>query len=278
MFTLRTFAGTRAHEAFLARADASYLAGGDRRGFFRPSSVLVDSSLPVHGAFRSLFQGPWSGLIIDDLFSISCESLARDQGLPFTSQSELLVREAKKAYLAEGVEGSDSKDQFGQRCFVVAGAQIDSSDPTVRSGNVLVGLPAHRRLALAHASLTVAGDRYISEELASILSGSWVTALLYRRCLMAAIGPLFGLGKKEALPGASSLRPLTSGARQDLVLLSALASAMVSNVAAPTSCEISCSDASLERGAVCSTRVPQAVAEHLEGLVHPPAGKRRGHS
>ena len=47
------------------------------------------------------------------------------------------------------------------------------------------------------SSLIVASSRWISEELASILAGSWVTALLYRRALMAAIGPLFSLGKRE---------------------------------------------------------------------------------
>ena len=105
------------------------------------------------------------------------------------------------------MEGSDSKDQFSRKCFNVAGAQIDATDPTVQAGFVLVGLPSHRR----HASLTVSSGRYISEELASILAGSWVAALLYRRCLMAAIGPLFALGKKEPSFEASALRPLAGG-------------------------------------------------------------------
>ncbi|CAE7933904.1 unnamed protein product, partial [Symbiodinium necroappetens] len=152
---------------------------------------------------------------------------------PQVAASERLLKQAKVAYAAEGVVGSDAKDQFSQRVFCAAGAQIDASPPTVSAGQVLVGLPAHRRLALAHASLTVAADRYISEELASILAGSWVTALLYRRCLMAAIGPLFGLGKRVSQLGGSSLRPLPPAARQDLVLLSVLAPALVSNVAAP---------------------------------------------
>ena len=182
---------------------------------------------------------------------------------PPVAASERLLRQAKKAYAAEGVVGSDAKDQFSQRVFCAAGAQIDASAPTVSAGLVLVGLPAHRRLALAHASLTVAAERYISEELASILAGSWVTALLYRRCLMAAIGPLFSLGKRVSQVGGSLLRPLPSPARQDLVLLSALAPAMVSNVAAPMSPSVSCSDASLAKGAVCSATVELDLAAHL---------------
>ena len=47
------------------------------------------------------------------------------------------------------------------------------------------------------------------------------------------------------------------------MLLSVLAPVMVSNIAAPVSPNIGCSDASLARGAVCRTTVSPAVAEHL---------------
>ena len=273
VFRLKDFLGTQAYVDFLAAADLACAEACRGTSSFLPSAVLVDTNPPVHGAFRSLLQGdhagvemacsghegllraagilgdppggrllnkcpvsvagPWTGLIIDDLFCVSCEQLRPGGDGPPVAASERLLRQAKKAYAAEGVVGSDAKDQFSQRVFCAAGAQIDASAPTVSAGLVLVGLPAHRRLALAHASLTVAAERYISEELASILAGSWVTALLYRRCLMAAIGPLFSLGKRVSQVGGSLLRPLPSPARQDLVLLSALAPAMVSNVAAP---------------------------------------------
>ena len=298
---------------FLASADRAYLEACDPPGSFRPSSVLVSADLKVHGAFKSLFQGdhagvefacsghegllrsagvlgdppggrllnrcpvatrgPWTGLVIDDLFCISCEAVARgpDQGegslpasaRPVVSQGERLLRKAKEAYRKEGVEGSDPKDVFSQRVFTVAGAQIDASPASVQAGCVLVGLPAPRRLALAHASLEVASNRFVSEELASVLAGCWVTALLYRRCLIAALGPLFAVGKKTPETGGSHLQPLGPAARQDLVLLAALAPVMVSNVAAPISCKVGCSDASLEKGAVCTTDVRPAVAEHL---------------
>ena len=70
------------------------------------------------------------------------------------------------------------------------------------------------------------------QSLASILAGCWVTALMYRRPLMAALGPLFALGKREPCQEGSKLRPLPPAARQDLVLLAALAPAMTSNVSA----------------------------------------------
>ncbi|OLP77717.1 hypothetical protein AK812_SmicGene42187 [Symbiodinium microadriaticum] len=248
VFRLRHFLGTQALASFLASADSAYLAACEPPGPFRPSSVLVSSELKVHGAFKSLFQGdhagfefacsghegllraagvlgdlserrllnrcpvsvrgPWTGLVIDDLFCISCEALRPGPSGPLVSSSEELLRKAKQAYAREHVEGSDSKDIFSQRVFTVAGAQVDSSSPAVRSGNCLVGLPAHRRLTLAHASLAVASGRHISEELGSVLSGCWATALLYRRCLMTAIGPLFSVGKKTPDAGGSYLQPL----------------------------------------------------------------------
>ena len=71
-------------------------------------------------------RGPWSGLIIDDLFSISTEEVgAATEGLP--AHSEVLLRRAKAAYDAEGVLGSDHKDQFSAQVCTVAGAQIDAS-------------------------------------------------------------------------------------------------------------------------------------------------------
>ena len=301
VFCLRDFYGAQALSRFLARADSAFISENRGPCGRLPSSVLV-GEVPVHGAFRSLLQGdhagvefacsghegllqsvavlpdpsagrllskcpvatrgPWSGLIIDDLFSISVEEVgAATEGFP--AQSEVLLRRAKVAYDAEGILGSDHKDQFSALVCTVAGAQVDASAETVASGCVLVGLPASRRLALSHVSLQVAAGRWISEQLASALAGSWVTALMYRRPLMAAIGALFELGKRAPLPGGSLLRHLGPAARQDLVLLSVLAPLMVSNVAAPTSCQVGVSDASSKRGATCSAAVPQDVAEHL---------------
>ena len=210
---------SQAFTDYLAQADAQIRLASRALSVFSPSSVLAASPCKVHGTFKSLLQGdhagvefacaghegllrswgvlgdppqgrllnrcpvscsgPWSGLIIDDLFCLSCEDSPDllSGGGNGVAQSEELLRRAKAAYQAEGVPGSDQKDQFGQRVCTVAGAQIDSSRETNAAGLTLVGLPAARRLALAQASLVVASGRWISEELASILSGSCVTAL-----------------------------------------------------------------------------------------------------
>ena len=207
VFELRAFLGCQAHAAYLAHADHSFCAQCPS-GVFKPSSVLVDAEVKVHGAFRSLLQGDhagvefaasghegllrsfgvlgdppqgrllnrcpvassvstWTGLIIDDLFSISCEpavahpdaSLAQpgpSAGHVPASASEVLLRRAKEAYARERLPGSDEKDQFSRRVFTVAGAQVDASPESVAEGGVYVGLPASRRLALSFASLQVA--------------------------------------------------------------------------------------------------------------------------
>ena len=304
VFDLRDLYDTKACTDFIAQADLAARMHSGPGCSFRPSSVLASAGLPVHGAFRSLYQGdhagveyaaeahenllrlhgvlgdpeggrllnrspvavrgPWSGLIIDDLFSVSCERPAAVSELRGgVSESEAIVRRAKAAYDTEGVRGSDLKDVFSQRTFTVAGAQVDASEASCADGLALVGLPAGRRAALAYASLVVASGRHVTEELASLLTGCWVHALLFRRCLMAVIGPLFRLGKKAPTPGASLLRPLPPDARLDLVMLACLSPLMVSNVSAKVSSVVGCSDASLGRGAVCTTEVPDVLAAHL---------------
>ncbi|CAE7356391.1 unnamed protein product, partial [Symbiodinium microadriaticum] len=275
VFSLRDFYGTQALTDYLAQADAEVRQASGALSVFRPSSVLAASPCKLHGTFKSLLQGdhagvefacaghegllrswgvlgdppqgrllnrcpvscsgPWSGLIIDDLFCLSCENAPEllAGASDAEAQSEKLLRRAKAAYTAEGVPGSDHKDQFGQRVCTVAGAQVAESNA---AGLTLVGLPAARRLALSQASLIVASSRWISEELASILAGSWVTALLYRphdlgRC-----------PRCKARPGVASL---------------------VTNVSAPFSPVVSCSDASTARGATCKAPLPPVLSAHL---------------
>ena len=79
--------------------------------------------------------------------------------------------------------------------FKVAGAEVDSSCETVKDGATLVGFPAVKQLALSAASLCAASLPVISEELVSMLCGSWVSCLMYRRCLMSCLDKLFALGK-----------------------------------------------------------------------------------
>ena len=161
------------------------------KGYYRLLVYLIPLGADCRAGI--LLPPPWDGLIIDDYFSLSIEASDYVEGDPCRSVSMLLS--AKQAYASEGVLGSDPKDIIGAWVLKVAGAQIDSSEPTVSDGAALVACPAEKRLALSAASLRAAACPLISEELASMLSGAWVSCLLYRRCLMSCLDGLFGLGR-----------------------------------------------------------------------------------
>ncbi|CAE7286481.1 unnamed protein product [Symbiodinium natans] len=302
-FALRDFEGLAAHADFLAWAEGQNRSAGNHPSC-RPRPILVDPDTPVHGCFASLFQGdaagveyataahagfleaagvlptsergrlvsgspvapdgPWLGLVIDDLFAIASTPVAVPAGPePPPDEGEKLLRQAKLEYGKAGIAGSDAKDIFGQTVFTVAGAQVDSSPASVADGLTSVGCPATKRLALALVSLKVAAGRAITEELCGMLTGSWISCLLYRRCLMSVLDSIFGISLRLPASSGSSLVPLKPRQRQELVLLSALAPLMVSNVAVPFCEQAYASDASLAKGGYTSADVGPDVSRAL---------------
>ena len=207
-------------------------------------------------------KGPWAGVIIDDAFAISVEEAlatslqdgenhaSEGHGPSDPSTSEKMILKARAAYERAGILGSSEKDTLSEDVFVIGGAQVDSSPASVREGLVQVGTPIQKRLSLSLASLKLAGYRTTTEELTSMISGAWVSALLFRRCAMACLGKLFGISVKEAPgPEGSKLVPLPSAVRQELCIVSVLAPVLATNVAAPFLQEVFASDASMKRGA-----------------------------
>ena len=135
-------AEVKVHGAFRSllqgdHAGVEFAASG-HEGLLRSFGVLGD---PPQG--RLLNRCPvaslvstWTGLIIDDLFSISCEpAVAHPDGSLAqpgpASASEVLLRRAKEAYARERLPGSDEQDQFSRQVFTVAGAQVDASPESV---------------------------------------------------------------------------------------------------------------------------------------------------
>ena len=262
-------------------------------------SVLFDDSLPVRGAFRSLYQGdhsgvevateahtsllqlhgllgegqqllakrpvglsgPWDGLIIDDFFSLSTEPVSKPAHL---SAAALRVEQARACYAAEGVAGSPHKDINGAELFQAAGAQINSTPGPLKEGRVLVSAPTPKVLSLAYISLKAAALPAITEELASNLAGSWISVLMFRRCLFAILDSFFALGKRDASHAAASkLRFLPRKAAQEIVLLAVLSPLAASNVAAEFCDRIFCSDSSSAKGAFCSAPAQPEVAASM---------------
>ena len=68
-------------------------------------------------------------------------------------------------------------------------------------------------------SLKAAALPAISEELASNLAGSWIAALMFRRCLFGVLDGFFALGKSETSSSSGrELRRLPRKVAQELVL------------------------------------------------------------
>ena len=264
-----------------------------------PPSLLFDPGARVFGAFRSLYQGdhlgvefateghaellhqasllsdrhrllakrppgrlgPWEALVIDDFFVVSAEKASIP---PERSEATQRVLRAKEVYKAAQVKGSDHKDVLGAQVFQAAGAQIDSSALTRSFGNVLVSAPTGKLLALSVISLRAAALRSTSEELASNLAGSWIAALMFRRCLFSVLDGFFALGKSESSRSARSrLRRLSRKDAQELVLLASLAPVVSSNVSAEFSPTIFCSDSSSTHGAFCSCSLPRELTASI---------------
>ncbi|CAE7766979.1 unnamed protein product [Symbiodinium sp. CCMP2592] len=143
---------------------------------------------------------------------------------PASSEAARRVRAAHVIYERDQVQGSPDKDILGADFIVCAGAQVDSSDKVVEAGCCFVSAATPKLLALSVISLKTAAMPAISEELASNLAGK---------------------------------------VAQELVVLASLAPVLLSNVAAPFCDRVFCSDASMNRGATCSTKVPEEVAASL---------------
>ena len=126
-------------------------------------------------------EGPWEALLIGDYFVLSAEKA----WLP-PSESTAAAKVSQACSLHKDVDGADF--------FLAAGAQLNATDSPVSEGRVYVSTPVPKLLAL---SLKTAALPVITEELASNLAGSWISVVMYRRCLFSVLDGFFGLGKPE---------------------------------------------------------------------------------
>ena len=202
----------------------------------------------------------WQGLIIDDYFVISSQPVE----LPAErSYAFLHLAQARAAYEKHALPGSPEKDVVAARTFKAAGAECDSSPELASLGMCLVGAPLQKRLGLGLLSLRLASLEAISSRLASRVSGSWVSVLLYRRCIGSVVDDLFALGAKFEEEGGDALAPLSRQVSQELTLLSVLAPIAVSDVASPFSRRVFATDSSVEKGAIVETNLREDLAKGL---------------
>ena len=202
----------------------------------------------------------WQGLIIDDYFVVS----PQPSSFPMERSNAFLhLARARAAYEKHSLPGSTEKDVVAARTFKAAGAEVDSSPEVGSLGLCLVGSPLQKRLGLGLLSLRLAVLEGISSRLASRVSGSWVSVLLYRRCIGSVVEDLFALGAKYEEDGGDVIMPLTRRVSQELTFLAVLAPIAVSDLASSFSRRIFATDSSIEKGAIVETTLGGDVAKGL---------------
>ena len=140
---------------------------------------------------------------------------------------------------------------------------MDSSEDVRNLDLCLVAAPLQKRLGLALLSLRVASLEGISSKLASRLSGSWISVLMFRRCFCSVVDDLFALGSSFEDGGESKVVHLPRKVAQELSFLATFAPVVASDVSADFEKSLWATDASLEKGAICEVDVGHAVSKLL---------------
>jgi len=179
-----------------------------------------------------------------------------------------LSKAAMEQYEACGVAPATSKIVDRALRSVMLGCELDGLRLTA-------GSPRTTRVYLSALSARLSRRGVASEELAGSLCGLWTSVGLYRRPTLALLRELF------LLPRGRGRRvfELTSGARDELLLLSVLAPLFESDLGAQVSTEVYATDASPWRAAAVKTVLPAAATlelyrhcEHRGQRVHLAAG------
>ena len=161
------------------------------------------------------------------------------------------------------MEGSPEKDVVASTEVKVAGAEIRSGLENVRLGFIPVGAPIAKRIALSTVSFRAACLSGVSQKLTARLAGNWVAVLQYRKCLSSIIDGLFKLSSDCMNVDEKTILPLPRDIAQELTLLATVAPMMISNVAATYHSQIYATDASNQKGAIVSAKVPKETQESL---------------
>ena len=206
--------------------------------------------------------GIFQGLVIDDFFTIAAvpvSTLRRSPELHVNGSLEAFQK-AKDAYSLAGLAGSDAKDVVNQTAAAVVGAHIDSSPKIAKEGSVLVSAPPEKKLALAYLLLQSAKLGYTTEALHSSLVGGLVSGFCFRRVCMSVLQDVFHVIPAESYSNSQpTLHALSRKAAGELVLAAVLLQVATTDIACQVSDTVFASDASNEKGAVCSCSVPENV-------------------
>ena len=201
------------------------------------------------------------GLVIDDYFCISKESISTPNEDSYAHSSYL---RAQQAYNQYGLLGSPAKDVHCDNEGKVIGAHVNSGVAARRRGLVTLAAPPAKRISLSFITLRLCAQTHTTDALHLCLIGGWISMLSYRRPLMSILDRSFHLVDQNALnPNMPKVIPLSRAIANELVLLSVLAPLMMHDLSAEYLPSIFATEASSTKGAYCEAYVGEAVAETL---------------
>lgn len=154
----------------------------------------------------------------------------------------LLLEKAGAAYERAGLRTSSKKAVRNQSCATVLGGEIDGRRGTLNA-------PRLRILALSKLTLKLVTLGWATKHLLETIIGSWIFVLLFRRPLLSLFNDVFHEG--ECCKNRHEVFQLSTGAKQELLLVSLWSPFAGTNLRAVPLDRIYCSDASLAGGGVC---------------------------
>ncbi len=166
-------------------------------------------------------------------------------------------RLAQLAYQEHSLLGSPQKDIEGEECGKVIGAFVNSSEAARKRNLVTVAAPIQKRISLSVITMQVCQLSHTTDALHLCLLGAWVSALGYRRPMMSVLSSSFRLVDQNSF---DSNKPrvirLPRSVATELTLLAVMMPLAISDLSAPYHPDIFCSDASADKGAFCTARIP----------------------
>lgn len=189
-------------------------------------------------------------LCIDDLAVL--QKVPR--GMPSTSSSypredRKLLGKASAAYQKEKLRTSEGKAVRDSYKATILGGEVDG-----RRGTVCA--PRLRTLVLSKLTLKLVQLGWTTKHLLETIVGCWIFILLFRRPLLALLNDVFHEG--SSLKNRNEIFKLSSGTKQELMMLSIWGPFAFTSLRATPCSEIFCSDASLVGGGVCRAEFSKA--------------------
>ena len=221
---------------------------------------LLDNDCIVTGSRPVISKDNFQGLVIDDFFSISVEEKHTGR----VSRSAKAFDRAQQAYIDFALAGSPEKDVRDASRAKVIGAEIAADEVALRFRCPSVGSPAAKRFGLSWVTLQLCQLSHTTDSLHLSLLGGWTSSLMFRRPLMSILQHSFNVVPNiEVSEKHAKLVPLHRKVATELLLVSILAPLIKADISVPYCDELFATDASLDRGAVVSTKVSEDVYEAL---------------